>query len=276
MKFTVAERFNNMTLRDMFKSLHLPKKELHSLNMSKEIIINNHQASLQSTLHTGDQVILPKNNDKSQYVPSYRHTQVIYEDDYLAVAYKPKGVKTHPNDLKESNTLMNHLIYTLNVDYVEPIHRLDQETVGLLIVAKDPIVKKILDRMLEDNEIHRIYRAQIQRLLPLKPQTIDQPIGKDKFHPNKRRISPTGQRAITHVIASKMIREGVCEVQLKLDTGRTHQIRVHLASIGHPVIGDPLYGQSTLRQLQLESYQVQFKHPILQTDINVTLDDIQS
>ncbi|MDF6585656.1 RluA family pseudouridine synthase, partial [Escherichia coli] len=136
---------------------------------------------------------------------------------------------------------MNHVIYTVDSDYVEPIHRLDQETVGLLIVAKNPLMKKILDRMLEDNDITRIYKANVKALLPLKPQTIDMPIGKDKFHSNKRRVSPTGQRAITHILTSKMIKETVCQLEIKLDTGRTHQIRVHLAEIGHPVIGDPLY-----------------------------------
>lgn len=276
MKFTVAEPFDQMSLRDIFKSLKLPKKDLHLLNMSKEILVNDTTTQLNHIVHTGDIVTLPFPIEKSQYVPSYRHAHIAYEDDYLAVVFKPKGVKTHPNDLKESNTLMNHVIYTLNVDYVEPIHRLDQETIGLLIVAKHPIVKKILDRMLEDNDIHRIYRAEVNSLLPLKPKTIDQPIGKDKFHPNKRRISPTGQRAITHILDSKMIKEGVCEVHLKLDTGRTHQIRVHLASLGYPVIGDPLYGTSKLRQLKLESFQVRFKHPILQREINVSLDDIQS
>ena len=91
--------------------------------------------------------------------------------------------------------------------------------------------------MLEENEITRIYKANVKSLLPIKPQTIDSPIGKDKFHPNKRRISNTGQRAITHILSSKMIKEGVCQLDIKLDTGRTHQIRVHLAEIGHPVIG---------------------------------------
>ncbi|HEA2834099.1 pseudouridine synthase, partial [Staphylococcus aureus] len=106
-----------------------------------------------------------------------------------------------------------------------------------------------------------------------KPQTIDMPIGKDKFHSNKRRVSPTGQRAITHILTSKMIKEAVCQLEIKLDTGRTHQIRVHLAEIGHPVIGDPLYGDSTLRQLELESYKIEFVHPLTKEVISVSLDD---
>ncbi|ARJ50112.1 RluA family pseudouridine synthase [Staphylococcus lutrae] len=276
MKFKVADTFNNQSIREICKTLHLPKKELHMLNMSKAITVNGAPANLHTTVFTGDEVSLPDEDVKSQYIPSFRYAQIAYEDDYFAIVYKPKGVKTHPNDLKESNTLMNHVIYTLNCPYVEPIHRLDQETVGLLIVAKHPIVKKILDRMLENNDIHRIYKAQVRSLLPIKPQTIDLPIGKDKFHPNKRRVSPTGQRAVTHILSSQMVKEGVCEVLLKLDTGRTHQIRVHLAEIGYPVIGDPLYSDSKLRQLQLESYQIDLIHPFTQQPISVTIDDLDS
>lgn len=273
MKFKISETYNDFTLREIFQTLKLPKKDLHQLNMSKEITINDEPAKLMSKVSTGDSVYIPTPEEKSNYVPSYRYAQISYEDDDLAIVMKPKGVKTHPNDLKESNTLMNHVIYTIDSDYVEPIHRLDQETVGLLIVAKNPLMKKILDRMLEDNEITRIYKANVKALLPLKPQTIDMPIGKDKFHPNKRRISNTGQRAITHILSSEMIKEGVCQLDIKLDTGRTHQIRVHLAEIGHPVIGDPLYGDSTLRQLELNSYQIEFKHPLTQEVISVNLDD---
>lgn len=273
MKFEIPIKYNDLTLREIFQQLHLPKKDLHNLNMSKAITINDATASLMTRVNTGDNVFIPTPDEVSNYLPSYRFAQVYYEDDDIAIVMKPKGVKTHPNDLKEINTLMNHVIYTVKSDYVEPIHRLDQETVGLLIVAKNPLMKKILDRMLEENEIDRIYKANVHSLLPIKPQTIDMPIGKDKFHSNKRRVSPTGQSAITHILDSKMVKEDVCELELKLDTGRTHQIRVHLAEIGHPVIGDPLYGNSTLRQLQLNSYKIEFIHPLTQAQISVSLDD---
>ncbi|MGO3724065.1 MAG: RluA family pseudouridine synthase [Staphylococcus equorum] len=273
MKFEIPIKYNQLTLREIFQQLHLPKKDLHNLNMSKLITINDEPATLMSKVNTGDIAYIPTPEEVSNYLPSYQYAQIYYEDDDIAVVMKPKGVKTHPNDLKESNTLMNHVIYTVKSDYVEPIHRLDQETVGLLIVAKNPLMKKILDRMLEENEIDRIYKANVHSLLPIKPQTIDMPIGKDKFHSNKRRVSPTGQTAITHIINSKMIKEDVSEVDLKLDTGRTHQIRVHLAEIGHPVIGDPLYGNSTLRQLQLNSYKIEFIHPLTQETISVSMDD---
>lgn len=273
MKFNVPETFNNYTLREIFQKLKLPKKDLYQLNMSKDITINQQSSKLTDKVVTNDVVYIPIPEEKSNYLPSYRYAQIAYEDNDLAIVVKPKGVKTHPNDLKESNTLMNHVIYTMDSDYVEPIHRLDQETVGLLIVAKNPLMKKILDRMLEENQITRIYRANVKALLPLKPQTIDMPIGKDKFHPNKRRISNTGQRAITHILTSKMIKEGICQLEIKLDTGRTHQIRVHLAEIGHPVIGDPLYGDATLRQLELNSYKIEFTHPLTQELISVSLDD---
>lgn len=273
MKFNVPETYNNYTLREIFQKLKLPKKDLHQLNMSKDITINQQPGKLTDKVVTNDVVYIPTPKETSNYLPSYRYAQIVYEDDDLAIVMKPKGVKTHPNDLKESNTLMNHVIYTMDSDYVEPIHRLDQETVGLLIVAKNPLMKKILDRMLEENQITRIYRANVKALLPLKPQTIDMPIGKDKFHPNKRRISKTGQRAITHILTSKMIKEGICQLEIKLDTGRTHQIRVHLAEIDHPVIGDPLYGDATLRQLELNSYKIEFTHPLTQELISVSLDD---
>ena len=273
MEFKVPEQYNGYTLREIFQDVKLPKKELHQLNMSKAITINGKEAKLTDKAAQGDQVFVPTPDEVSNYLPSYRYADVYYEDEDIAIIKKPKGVRTHPNDLKESNTLMNHVIYTIDSDYVEPIHRLDQETVGLLIVAKNPLMKKLLDRMLEDNQIARIYKAVVKSQLPLKPQTIDQPIGKDKFHPNRRRVSPTGQHAVTHILDARMLKENECELDIKLDTGRTHQIRVHLAAIGHPVLGDPLYGDSKLRKLRLHSHKIEFTHPLTKQLISVSLDD---
>lgn len=142
MKFEIPNKYNQLTLREIFQQLHLPKKDLHNLNMSKAITINEEVGTLMTKVNTGDIVYIPTPDEVSNYLPSYRFAQIYYEDDDIAIVMKPKGVKTHPNDLKESNTLMNHVIYTIKSDYVEPIHRLDQETVGLLIVAKNPLMKK--------------------------------------------------------------------------------------------------------------------------------------
>lgn len=272
MIINITKEWDALTIEEMLKALHIPKKPMHEFRMSKDITINGETAILRSKLSEGDQLYLPITEEKSAYKSSYRLCEVKYEDEHLAILVKPKGVKTHPNDMAESNTLLNHAIYTLDSAYVEPVHRLDQETVGLLLVAKNPFIKKILDRMLEEREITRTYRAKVKSHLPLKKQTIDLPIGKDKFHPNKRRVSQTGNRAVTHIIDSKALGDGIAEVELTLETGRTHQIRVHLAAIGYPVLGDPLYSDSNLRQLALESYKLEFIHPLTQKKITAILD----
>lgn len=272
MIININKDFDNLTIETMLQALKIPKKPMHTFRMSKAITINGEPATLKSTVHTGDELFLPIEEEKSAYKSSYRLCEVKYEDEHLAILVKPKGVKTHPNDMAESNTLLNHAIYTLESAYVEPIHRLDQETVGLLLVAKNPFIKKILDRMLEEREITRTYRAKVKSHLPLKQQTIDLPIGKDKFHPNKRRVSQTGDRAVTHIVSSKALGDGIAEVELTLETGRTHQIRVHLQAIGYPVLGDPLYSDSHLRQLALESYKLEFIHPLTKEKITAVLD----
>lgn len=271
MKFTVHENFDQHTLEAMFKQLNVPKKDLHLLRMSKDIVINDVSANLRTVLTAGDTVELPKSEEFSQYKPSYRTCDVLYEDRYLAVLFKPRGVKTHPNELHETNTLMNHAIYTLEADYLEPVHRLDQETKGVILVAKHPLVKKMLDHMLAERDIKRVYIARVDTKQLIEPQTIDLPIEKMRSERNKYSVSERGKDAVTHIISAHVGPE-YCELEIELETGRTHQIRVHLAHIGYPVIGDTLYGDAVLRDLQLFSYRIQFIHPILQKEIIVELD----
>lgn len=271
MKINIHENFDGMTLEEMLKSLHVPKKELHFLRMSKDITINGEQAPLSAPVRTGDTVILPDTGAESQYKPSYRTCDVLYEDRYLAVLFKPRGVKTHPNQMNETNTLMNHAVYTLESDYLEPVHRLDQETKGVILVAKNPLVKKMLDHMLSERDIKRTYIARVDTKKRLEPQTINAPIAKNPKERNKYHVISKGKEAVTHVMESRVTPE-YCELEIELETGRTHQIRVHLAHVGFPVIGDPLYGDSTLRDLQLFSYRIEFIHPLLQKTVRVELD----
>lgn len=271
MKINIHENFDGMTLEEMLKSLHVPKKELHFLRMSKDITINGEQALPSAPVRTGDTVILPDTGAESQYKPSYRTCDVLYEDRYLAVLFKPRGVKTHPNQMNETNTLMNHAVYTLESDYLEPVHRLDQETKGVILVAKNPLVKKMLDHMLSERDIKRTYIARVDTKKRLEPQTINAPIAKNPKERNKYHVISKGKEAVTHVMESRVTPE-YCELEIELETGRTHQIRVHLAHVGFPVIGDPLYGDSTLRDLQLFSYRIEFIHPLLQKTVRVELD----
>ncbi|AKG74443.1 RluA family pseudouridine synthase [Salinicoccus halodurans] len=271
MKFTVNERFDSMSLEDILKALHVPKKEMHLLRMSKDIVINDEKKPLNSTVSSGDKVVLPDDHSPSNYKPSYRTCDILYEDRYLAVLFKPRGVKTHPNDMHETNTLMNHAIYTLETPYLEPVHRLDQETKGVLLVAKHPLVKKMLDHMLAEREIKRTYIARVDTKKLVEAQTVNLPIAKNPKERNKYHVTDKGKEAITHILSSK-VHQDYCEIEIELETGRTHQIRVHLEHIGLPVIGDTLYGGATLRDLQLFSYRIEFVHPITQKDIIVELD----
>ncbi|WP_147533076.1 RluA family pseudouridine synthase [Bacillus marasmi] len=246
-----------------------PKKLIHMLKMEKQVTVNGVPVDWHSPLNRGDRLQLKFFADADfGVIPSYQDIDVLYEDDHLLVVNKPAGLDTHPNDLKQNNTLANVVAYYLQAKgefrKVLHIHRLDKDTTGAVLFAKHAFVGAILDRMLERRQITRTYLALVEGILHKKKATIKEPIGRDRHHPTRRRVSPSGQPAITHYKVLKVYRnKQQTLIQCSLETGRTHQIRVHLSSIGHPLIGDILYGgAATFPRQALHAAKMTFIHPL--------------
>lgn len=273
MKFNITQTFPTVESY-LSQFLKVSKKNIHIIRMNSHhnkntIKINSNEAKLNAPLTTAD--ILDINIDLG--TSNYKENSKIsitkeYEDDCLLVVSKPFGIKTHPNDIElEDDTLVNYLISDYN--YLEPIHRLDIDTCGLVILAKTPLVKAKLDQMLEKREIKRYYSALIKN--NIKPQTINTNIGRDSKEKNKMAITRNGKNAITNILDCAKIDQNKFLVTVSLETGRTHQIRVHLASNGVAIIGDKLYSKDGYKydKMYLGALKVEFPHPVTEHTIEI-------
>ena len=198
---------------------------------------------------------------------------ILYEDDDVAVVYKPSGMVVHPAAGNETGTLVNALLARLDNlsgigGEIRPgiVHRIDKDTSGLLLVAKNDRAHLSLSEQIKAHAVHRVYLAVVIGGMKQDEGSVDGPIGR---HPTDRKmmaIVPNGREACTHWRVVERLR-GATLVECRLTTGRTHQIRVHMASIGHPVLGDPVYGPKRSPypvsggQL-LHAWRIGFTHPV--------------
>jgi 23S rRNA pseudouridine1911/1915/1917 synthase len=279
----IPANWKNVTIEHILKNQwQAPKKLIHSMRMDKDIKVNGEYLPWDKPLSTGDllQINLFK---KVEYdvPPSYGDLHVLYEDDHLIVVNKPAGIDTHPNQSDDTDTLANVIAFHFQSKgehcRVMHIHRLDRDTSGAVIFAKHPLSKAILDRLLIERKVKRTYLALVHGRLKQKKGTISEPIGRDRHHNTRRRVSPSGQEAVTHYKVLEF-RDNMTLTEVVLDTGRTHQIRVHMSHIGHPLAGDTLYGgKPVFKRQALHAARISFPHPMTGERIECEaecLDDI--
>ncbi|RNB88919.1 RluA family pseudouridine synthase [Brevibacillus nitrificans] len=256
----------------------LPRKQVHLLFQHKEVLIDGQPVAQHAKVEEGQEIRLRLCQPEPFGIePVEEPLDVLYEDDHLLIVEKQAGILLHPTEPHHHLTLdhlvAGHFFRTGQQAKVRHVHRLDQDTSGVVLYAKHPWASAILDEMLRERLIKRTYVAFVHGQVAKESGKINQPIGKDRNHATRRRVTPNGDTAITHYTVREKYRNAT-KVECSLETGRTHQIRVHLSYIGHPLIGDTLYGgkrDGILRQA-LHAEVLQFTHPFGNETVKVHAD----
>ena len=229
------------------------------------VSVNLQTVTMRKILHTGDEIDITLPNGKSESVePIYAPLDIVYEDDCLLIVNKPKSMPTHPSRGNTLLTLANAVAYYLGEPSVfRSINRLDRDTSGLVLVAKDAFSAGKLGKSMKNREIDKKYLAVIQGVPEKSRDIIDAPIEREREGEIKRVVREDGKRAITEYEVIEVLENGNSLCSIKLHTGRTHQIRVHFAYIGHPLVNDFLYGtrENDEDTYNLHCYEISFPHP---------------
>ena len=236
------------------------------------ILVNDIKVKDSYKVKENDYITIEALEETTDILPENIPLDIYYEDDDLIVVNKPSGMVVHPAPGNYTGTLVNALIYhTNNLSKVNTnirpgiVHRIDADTSGLLLVAKNDKAHNILAEAIQKKEVVREYIALVEGIIMEDTATIDAPIGRDKKDRKKMTVtSENSKDAVTHIRVLERYKDSTL-IRCKLETGRTHQIRVHLSYIGHPVVNDPVYGHKKLIDKDfgqmLHAEKLGFVHP---------------
>lgn len=274
LSFSISQQDTNFTVYDFLKSKGFSSQNIVELKkMNQSILINGEWVHVNYRLTAGEELLIhiQENSSNEKILPSDLPFPIIYEDEDIAVINKPADMPIHPSQNNYKNTLANAAAYYYEVQKNTPfvyrcINRLDRNTTGLTILAKNMYSANILADQMQRRKIKRLYLAVIDGHLEKKYGTIHLPIGRKAGSTIERQIDPiNGENAITHYCRLRTVGNYTL-VAFQLGTGRTHQIRVHMASLNAPLIGDTLYNTKpsaySLPRQALHAYRISFTHPV--------------
>ena len=269
-RYTVTKAGNNVKIRDYMKDeLNLSGRFIRNSAMGQRLMVNGKEVRLSYRLSEGDEIQVKVTKEENQDIQGENlNIQVVYEDDDLLIVNKPPFMVVHPTKSHPTGTLANGVIYHFreNKDnsIVRLVSRLDRDTSGLIMIAKNQFSHMSLAKSMEQDLIEKSYLAIIHGHLKDKSGTIDKPIGRPADETIKRAVIEDGQRSITHYKVIEEYKDGSL-VQLLLETGRTHQIRVHLSYEGHPIYGESLYSEfedeELINRQALHAFKLKLPHP---------------
>ena len=272
----IVNRTNIRLDKYLNEELDLSRSAVKKMIDEHLITINNKPAKASLLVKEGDTIEVTFKEEEIVCEQEEMPLDIVYEDDFLAIINKPSGLVVHPAVGNPRHTLVNGLLYHFNKlsskNTIRPgiVHRLDKDTSGLMIVAKDDKTHDILAKMIKNKEVERKYLALVWGNIRHQTGTIDAPIGRDINNRQKYTVTDINSKdSVTHFKVLERFKNATL-IECKLDTGRTHQIRVHLNYIGHPVVNDPLYGNRKLINdfgQMLHSKSIKFIHPYSKKEI---------
>lgn len=283
----VNENYEGRLLRDfLLKANKISKKGLCKLKNKGKILCNGQEVTVRQVLSSGDLITLIYPTEQvSQYLfPQPIPISIVYEDQDLILLDKNAGICVHPTKGYPSGTLANGLLYHYNqkgeAAGFHAVNRLDKDTSGLILIAKNGYAKQQLFIQQQHQEFRRTYLALVHGQVKLETGIILAPIRKIEGKTIKREVHPDGQTAVTNYQTINRFKN-YSLVRMQLKTGRTHQIRIHMSSIDHPLVGDELYGGSTkhIARQALHADSLKFFHPRNKKEMKFTSalpDDINN
>lgn len=270
MKYLINKEIAGMTIRQYLREkLQFSSRFIKRLTTKKGyLLINGKPVTVRYVLQIGDEleIVMPEEKRSESLVAENIPLHIVYEDDWLIVLNKEAGIPSIPSQLYPSGTIANGLLAYYNeqsLPYtVHVVTRLDKNTSGLMLIAKHQFSHSFLSEMQRKNKIKRSYEALVEGILRKSEGTIDFPIRRKPDSIIEREVSPDGQQAVTHYRVIEQY-DKFTHVSILLQTGRTHQIRVHFSTIGHPLLGDDLYGGSKekIKRQALHCAKIEFIHP---------------